>query len=245
MLIRTRHFKKKIASEKEWDFLMAAFIYYIKTYLRMVLFGRDKRTPGWVQKVNDDHRAKKTVLNFKEYILEEGGDTKDFRLINDSVTYTEIADVHNVLFQELEIIKPKGVVVEFGSGAGRNLLYLKSKYPDCTFIGLELSPVSVELSRQAAKQFNLDVAFFQCDVSGELPITHADIVYSFHALEQMPFTFQKALENMRKVGKKVYLFEPVSEFFPLNFTLNYETQTSSIFHHTKLISKGTVRCLLI
>ena len=52
-------------------------------------------------------------------------------------------------------------MVELGSGSGRSLLFLKKRLPDRRFVGLELSPVSVQMARRLSEKFALPVDFVQ------------------------------------------------------------------------------------
>lgn len=111
------------------------------------------------------------------------------------------------------------VVVEVGAGTGANLLLLKRRHPHVHAIGLELSPVSVELARRAAETFDLDVDFQVADVSRplEIDVGSVDVVFSCHALEQMPDVFTGAVDNvLRLAGTEAIFFEPVGECYPRN-----------------------------
>ncbi len=114
---------------------------------------------------------------------------------------------------------PGDLVVEFGSGDGRNLLYLHRALPDRRYLGLELSPRSVELARRLAGRFGAGVDFRRGDATAPLPADlppgAAALAYSIHALEQMPRIAGHALRNMTTVSRAaVALFEPLPELWP-------------------------------
>jgi Methyltransferase domain len=93
---------------------------------------------------------------------------------------------------------------------------LKRRYPHLRAIGLELSPVSVELSRQAATSFDIDVEFRQADLSKPLPDLDVpvDVVFSCHALEQMPDVFTTAADSMLALARvEAIFFEPIGELY--------------------------------
>lgn len=110
-------------------------------------------------------------------------------------------------------------VCEVGSGDGSNLLLLKKEHPHIRAIGLELSPVSVELAQAAAEHFDLDVEFYQEDMTtAELTgAYHADVCFSSHALEQVPRGFEQAVDHMLGMASQsVIFFEPIQELWPHN-----------------------------
>lgn len=105
-------------------------------------------------------------------------------------------------------------ILEFGSGFGRNCLLLKRDFPHAKIIGLELSPISVEVSQAAARRFGMAVDFRVADVTSldERTCPTADLVFSCHALEQMPRIFPKAVKAMfRTKSRWIILVEPVVE----------------------------------
>lgn len=118
--------------------------------------------------------------------------------------------------------RPGDTVVEFGCGDGRNLLYLQHAFPDRTYVGLELSAVSCALARRLAERFGGDVTYHQADATdathalpAALAPRSAALVYSCHALEQMPRLFVRALALMAEASRDaVVLLEPVPELWP-------------------------------
>jgi len=149
----------------------------------------------------------------------------DFRLINDQLIYTQAQKANELVMAKIEkILQPflakKGTIVEFGSGTGRNVIWLKSKYPQINFIGLELSPERVELAREAAKRFDINVMFHTSNVcEKKLPSLPSDILtcFSVHALEQMPRIYKAAVDNMMAIApRQAFFFEPVCELYPYN-----------------------------
>jgi SAM-dependent methyltransferase len=110
----------------------------------------------------------------------------------------------------------RGKVVEFGCGTGRNLFYLARTFPNLELAGLDLSESSIEHARQIAKQEGLNVKFEAADVTVDCSrFGQADVVFSVHALEQIPHLFTRAMENMAAMAKRgIILFEPVHELFP-------------------------------
>lgn len=108
-------------------------------------------------------------------------------------------------------------VMEFGCGAGHNLLAIKHAMPEVRCIGLELTAPSVELGRAASSHYGLPVEFHQADVTKALPCPpcpeSVDVCFSVHALEQIPDA-RGAFEQMRRfAGMAVVLFEPIPELW--------------------------------
>jgi SAM-dependent methyltransferase len=152
-----------------------------------------------------------------------GEPRSDFAVLDDRLIYMSLPETLKRFSSELvdvvgRLVKDGETVIEFGSGSGRNLLYLKKHFPKINFIGLELSPVSVDLSREAAKKFGVDVSFYVSNVCETLPDFpnkgKAALVYSAHALEMMPRIFPNAIHNMLATSaKSVIFYEPVEEYW--------------------------------
>lgn len=168
-------------------------------------------------------RLEKDEIDFETYVFGEP-EPKDFCLIDDKISYGRgDAGRRAVLGSFLEdmssFIKGRSfTVVEFGSGTGRNILYLKTKFPRCRFIGLELSPKNVDLSRKASEKWGIEAEFHVSNVAETIPALPDDvqIAFSYHALEMMPRIFTKALDHMMNSSSgKVVLYEPVSELYHL------------------------------
>jgi hypothetical protein len=226
------------------SFLKKAFWKYSKALTRKLLRGILSKSPGGVfqsrspesvRSLYDGHRARLLDqipslswedMVYGNLIYGKGDHGLQFVLVNDRIEWASVRKTRAIALTRIEkaveaYVPSKGVAVEFGSGDGRNLIYLKRRFPDRTFIGLELSAVSVELARQLAAKFDLDVRFYQSNVCEGLPpeltAQSADLVFSCHALEQMPRIFTQAVENMLSVSKKaVVMLEPVLELWPLN-----------------------------
>jgi len=149
-------------------------------------------------------------------------DNRDFIVINDQIRWGALREARQLLLDRLvetvrKRVRPGQTVIEFGSGDGRNLLYLRKIFPEIHFIGLELSPVSVEVSNKAAEKFGISgVSFYQSNVCESLPdkLAGADIglIFTSFALEQMPRIFRSAITHMLELSpSSIVLFEPVPE----------------------------------
>jgi len=153
-------------------------------------------------------------------------DWTDFVLLDDEVRWGALRTPRTKLIQRLtDVVSryavPGATIIEFGSGDGRNILHLKKRFPATSFIGLELSDVSVNLSRCAARKFGLDAQFCQADVCGPLPQLpdrkDVTLAFSSFALEMMPRIFTRAVDNMAaSTSAGLAFFEPAGELWPRN-----------------------------
>ncbi len=122
----------------------------------------------------------------------------------------------NIEKKLMPYLKSGATIIEFGCGDGRNLFYLKNKYPGVSFKGFELSEVSVDLATKASQKYNVKVDVFKADISKKMPKMKADAVFSCHALEMMPRIFVGAAKNMLQSSENVLFFEPIEDFWPLS-----------------------------
>lgn len=183
-----------------------------------------RRTPATVTASYDTVRGRMRLTDFDEFVFGKPNDPEI--VLADShvrwgsrteVRRTEREHVIDVIADACAGIDAP-VVLEVGTGTGANLLLLKRRHPHVHAIGLELSPVSVELARQAAERFDADVDFHVADVSQPLDIDlgrPVDVVFSCHALEQMPDVFTGAVDNVLRLARsEAIFFEPVGECYP-------------------------------
>src|SRR3989344_5400193 len=216
-------------------YLLTAVMRLVPAYFKSFLTKSDWRTPSRVLRSYDKTADNKLSIKFEASLTLEDyvftnrftsmADEKDFRLLNDKILWTDIRRLNELAVLEIEknlqpFIAKSGTIVEFGCGSGRNLLWLKSKYPNINFIGLDISPKRIELANAAAKHFGLDVVFRVANVCDkDLPSLPPDILtcFSVHALEQMPRIYTNAVDNMMKITPQTaFFFEPVAEAYPYN-----------------------------
>jgi trans-aconitate methyltransferase len=206
-------------------FLLRSFLSY-SVALAKRRRARGQRTPDTVRVAYDDFRGKSlerlSTIDWDSYIFlppERG-----FVLVDDRVEWRSLSEPRRRILDRLTLVtqqyaRPGATVVEFGSGDGRNLMLLKRLFPALRFVGLELSPVSVDLARRAALQFGADVEFHVADAcdAASLPATvqSADLAFSCFALEMMPRIFTGAVANMLRLSSGGVLFlEPIPELWP-------------------------------
>jgi tRNA G46 methylase TrmB len=188
------------------------------------------RSAATVQKNYDAERSKLIAelgnLDWVDYVFYPQA-LHDFIIFDDQIIWDSLRRARERLLARLvetvrSRVKTGQTVIEFGSGDGRNLLYLRTLFPDIHFVGLELSPSSVQLSNFAAEKFKVTgVEFIQADVTQPLPVQLGNrdvgLIYSSFALEQMPRIFEGAILNMFALSPTaMVLFEPIPEVWPLN-----------------------------
>jgi SAM-dependent methyltransferase len=195
--------------------------------LRVVLGKQIKRDQGWVQ---DEYEVQNRTEHWRDGLslddLIYSDDVtrkwilKDKRLVlgTDRVVREHLLERLRTRVAEL-LPSGRGRVAEFGCGTGRNLFFLAKSFPDLELVGIELDERSTEYARTVAKREGFkNITFHAGDMTADTSrFGAADVVYSIHALEQLPRDFVKAIDNMIRVARKgLVLFEPVHELFPRN-----------------------------
>jgi SAM-dependent methyltransferase len=143
-------------------------------------------------------------------------------LIDDKLVRAKLRDVRMKILPRLkkrieQYSKPGDLIVEFGAGTGRNLAYLAKELPDRKYLGLELTPRSVEDANRTLQGFKLPVEMRVADVTQPVEVSQpAAVSYSVLALEQMPGEVSRAaLVQMAATAKRaVVCLEPIRELFP-------------------------------
>lgn len=109
-------------------------------------------------------------------------------------------------------------VTEFGSGVGRNLLFLKQQLGiDC--YGYELCQPGVDVAQQAARKFGLDIAYapldYVKDPAEKYVFPQTDVAFTMFSLEQLPRSNATAIKNiLARVRLGTIHIEPVPENYP-------------------------------
>ncbi len=209
--------------------LIRDFFHLAPRALRRILFPLNDRNAEMV-KTNYENRYQKALDTFRrekpsfEEHLFQDSNVPEWVLVDGKMVFGPYVEAYKSFLPQLEkflapyITQPGATIVEFGCGNGRNLLYLKFRYPKTRFVGIELSPAGVALGREAAAAYNLDVQFIQADLTVPVDLgLRATMCYSCFSLEQMPRKIAEAVANMlRMTGERIILFEPVPELYPWN-----------------------------
>lgn len=231
---RFRNFDLTIRNYGSNAFTWSALFHYgLRALIRPIRQGKIVRTPQHVMKIYDTAAREEywtgNPSNISLHDLVDGdSQTPKFILYRDRIIEGTDAQVShfilNALAQRIEQYLPDNSVnmpyiVEFGSGTGRNIMFLKQRFPEVGFIGLELSPDNVAFANSNARRYGIDVQFYQANICSKLPTLPETVVVAFscHALEQIPRVFPAAVENMISCAKRAVLFyEPCCELYPRN-----------------------------
>ena len=110
-------------------------------------------------------------------------------------------------------------ITEFGSGIGRNLLYLKTQLSFLQVQGCDLCQPGVDVPRGAAKKFNMDIKYEQLDYLNDSTDKYvhprADVAFTMFSLEQLPNRCKEVLDSILSSLRFGSLhIEPVPENYP-------------------------------
>jgi len=202
---------------------------FIKFILRGILKGkRNRRDAESVKLIYEKRRAdqleKYEFTDLEDYFYQSqtsNNETKRWNLFDNKLSFDvlkKIQDKKYTLLEEKVISSNTNYVVELGSGGGRNIIYLAKKFPEKTFIGIELTKSSVQLSKLCADKFNIsNVEFFEKDLTK--PEKYSDLiqtdslVFSVHCFEEMPGIFKIPLNLLKeKKVTNIFMLEPAYIF---------------------------------
>jgi SAM-dependent methyltransferase len=220
-LKRLRRGDLRIEDRGPTAFLWSSLAHY---GLRALLLKPAKRDKQFVtDEYNHDHRDEywKPTMSFDDFVYGNATDLV-WTLIDHEPCRTTLADVRRRLLPRLagriaQYTKRGDLVVEFGAGTGRNLAYLARELPDRTYVGLELTPRSVEDARAQMRALDLPVDMRVADVTLPTGLVAA-VSYSVLALEQMPNSISReAIHQMAATASRAIIcFEPIRELYPLS-----------------------------
>jgi SAM-dependent methyltransferase len=201
-------------------YLLSALAHYgVRALLRPPL----RRDTGFVTaEYNHDHRDEywKPELSYEDFVYGNAKDI-DWALIDHEVMRTTVRAVRELSLPRIRdriasYSKAGDLIVEYGAGTGRNLAYLARALPDRKFLGLELTPRSVDDALRTMKQFDLAVEMQVHDVTKPYAFSQRPAVaYSVLALEQMPGAVSReAIHQMATAAENaVVCFEPIRELY--------------------------------
>jgi len=155
-----------------------------------------------------------------DYVVYQKGRTS-YLLKDDRVTYGDRSQVESYLHEQmasaLELsASPEAAVLEFGCAAGRNLFWLKTRYPNLSLHGVDVSAEGLRAGEAMARQFGLDVSFTVLrDHCLPFPDGAFEMAFTKHCLEQCPSTYPAIIQELWRVTKKRLVFmEPMPELYP-------------------------------
>ncbi len=189
----------------------------------------------------DDFKNPEEYLFDNSYLYPNG--KLRYSMLHNKIVFGKSNHVALLVLQIIEDIMNNNsykYVIELGSGGGKNLIWLASKYNHINFIGLELNSISVDLSNAAAKKFNVtNIEFHVCDLTNVEDysrfLNKETFIYSHHTLEEMPRIYKKPLIAIKNSSVKVIaLLEPVYFFKFSRFLLDISKRLR-IFNKDRLI----------
>jgi SAM-dependent methyltransferase len=191
--------------------------------VRALLMPRVRRDKEFVTNEynNDRDEYWKPTLSEDEFIYGDA-QTPIWVLIDDKLSRATLRDVRTHVLPRLRdriasYSKAGDLIVEFGAGTGRNLAYLARALPDRRYLGLELTPRTVEEAKRTLAAYNLSVEMQIADVTQPIQLeTKAAVAFSVLALEQLPGTLSRdALKQMAaSANNAIICLEPIRELFP-------------------------------
>lgn len=212
--------------------MLAKLVFLAKTSYRVVRQPKlvrgsseveNEYSDGWNQYW--DHLKKARTLD--EWLRIPGlePETRFFNVAGELsyISFDSIGFYQGTLLNALSQNFPQAAsVTEFGSGLGRNVLFLKCRLPNLKVYGYELCKPGVEIAKEAAKKFDVDCQYSQLDYVRDpqdayvFPAT--DVAYTMFSLEQIPRQNRNAVENIRDhcLLGSIHI-EPVPENYPFTF----------------------------
>ena len=223
VLKRLRKGDLRITDRGPMLYVWSSFAHYGLRALVLPTLRRNKEFV--INEYNHDKRDEywKPALSVDEFIYGDAH-TPTWVLLDDKLVRGTWHDVRARMLPRLRdrvarYSKPDDLIVEFGAGTGRNLGYLARELPDRSYLGLELTPRSVEDARQTLARFGLPVEMRVADVTQPIDLdTPAAVSFSVLALEQLPGALSRdALHQMSAIAERaVICLEPIRELFPLS-----------------------------
>ncbi len=200
-------------------YVLSSFAHY---GLRALLPGRVRRDAVHVHAEygrGERHEYWKSELTPDEYIFDNGERERwillDHKLVKGTLRQVRERLLPRLKERVLRYSSPGDLVIEFGAGTGRNLAYLARELPDRRFLGLELTPRSVEDARKMLALCKVDVEMRVADMT--VPVgEQGAVAYSVQALEQLPGKRSRdALAQMAAAARNaVVCIEPIRELYP-------------------------------
>ncbi|MGN6285695.1 MAG: hypothetical protein ACTHM2_11150 [Afipia sp.] len=175
---------------------------------------------GW-----DEYRAQLAAADSYDDWIGSGPSAKRFFSVNGKLEYSSFdfgSFYRDCLLDALRTeFSAARSVTEFGSGVGRNLLFLKDELPEISCSGYELCQPGVDVANAAAEKFGFQVQYAQLDYLNDGPekyvFPRSDVGFTMFSLEQLPQGCSIALEHiLDHVELGSIHIEPVVENYPMS-----------------------------
>jgi SAM-dependent methyltransferase len=201
-------------------YVLSCFAHY---GLRALFLSKTRRDVEAVHKEynrGERHEYWKESLTPDEYIYDDG-QRERWILLDDRLVRGTLRQVRERLLPRLKervlhYSKPNDLIVEFGAGTGRNLAYLGREVPDRRYLGLELTPRSVEDARRMLAAAGVTVEMRVGDMTNPPKLDEKPaLTFSIQALEQLPGAVSReALKQMAAYARNaVVCIEPIRELY--------------------------------
>lgn len=121
-------------------------------------------------------------------------------------------------------------VLELGSGKGFNGAFLANQYPDVDFVGIDVTPLHIEISSQKAKPYP-NLRFQQGDFNQlEFPDSSFDLVFGIECLcyTQDPELCLAEIFRVLRSGGKLVVFDSYRYSKFANFSDLFQTATKLV-----------------
>ncbi len=126
-------------------------------------------------------------------------------------SFSEARDgLTSCVIEEIATLEENENVIEVGSGGGLNLVRIRKRFPDLQIMGTDTSSQRLKIAKESYGDSLAGIELVQDSIqSSNLPDESADMVFSVHVLEQLPYDGAAAVKNMLRIArKKVVLLEP-------------------------------------
>lgn len=205
----------------------------LKSIIERVKLARTYRTSEWVY----DYYESAYTEDPEEFgnQLEESSRVRYYRVGRGGVIKMDSLGLNRAyqcaLTMAIKKLAPTSVL-ELGSGSGRQLLYLATKFPSLELVGCELANSGVTLARKLTKTEHLSAGLLRwLDLEPSDPVNFSNVTFvqgnaahlhfqpksfdmliSVLALEQMHTCLDQVLYEIRRVSRRFAIFiEPFKE----------------------------------
>lgn len=110
-----------------------------------------------------------------------------------------------------------GKVLDLGCGTGHRIIGLAEQFPDCTFVGVDMSTPSLEIAKQLAAENEVENVTFLCSSIEDIPFENEfDFITStgvFHHMEDTNSGFKKSYRALKNDGVAlIWLYHIIGEY---------------------------------
>ncbi|WP_435151231.1 class I SAM-dependent methyltransferase [Candidatus Pelagibacter bacterium nBUS_44] len=247
----TKNIEKISYLNKKYFFIKNLISYSLLIVFR--IFKPVLRNQKYVRKAQNFHRKIEFKifknLEFNQYTMYDNFEKNKILLNHDLIIGNNFLirkKVYKILDKFIKKRKKNELILELGSGNGRNLAYFAKKYKNLKYIGIDISDTNYLTSIYFKNKFKINnLKFFKKDITLEKTFKNLkinpDLIFTCFAIEQIPYRFENVLENIAKLQPELLIFiEPFPEYQGLTLrgisTKLRAKSFSRIYRHKKLIN---------